>query len=279
MIWFIRFLSPNTLSKDSVMKNKTRKYLPIVLFAFVIAITVSGCSGCDCDDSFGFALFSRNRKIKGSGLVTTEVREVSGFTGVTLSEKGDLYIEVGEREELIIEAEDNLQEYLLGEVENHTLRIYKLPENMTLETSHPITYYLTVRALDNLVVQNSGDVFISELAGEGLSLHITGSGSVFINDLKVNMLNAELTSSGRLEIASGMIVTQSIHLSSSGSYDGANVESEDAFVDLSSSASAAVNVMNSLTVDISSSGDVVYLGDPSIDVLNMSSSGKVRRGP
>jgi hypothetical protein len=279
MIWFIQYLLTNLITKEAGMKSEIRKYLMIGLLSFVFAITVSGCSDCNCDDGFSFNLFSRNHKIKGSGIVTKEARDISGFSEVILSEKGDLYIEVGDREELIIETEDNLQEYLLGEVDHHTLRIYKSPENVTLETNHPITYFLTVKELDSLVIQNSGDVFISELTGEELSVGITGSGSVFIDDLQVNTLNAELTSSGRLEIASGIIETQSIHLSSSGVYHGGNLESQYAFVDLYSSGSATVNVMNSLTVDISSSGDVVYMGDPSIDVLNMSSSGKLRRAP
>jgi hypothetical protein len=40
-----------------------------------------------------------------------------------LSEEGDLFINVGDQEQLIIEAEDNLQEYLVAEVQNGALDI------------------------------------------------------------------------------------------------------------------------------------------------------------
>ena len=48
------------------------------------------------------------KKVRGSGKIATEKRRVKGITGVELATLGRLYIELGEKEELIIEAEDNI---------------------------------------------------------------------------------------------------------------------------------------------------------------------------
>ena len=60
--------------------------------------------------------------VRGSGNVAEEDRAVSGFTGVALAGIGELTIEVGERESLRIEAEDNLMPYLEAEVRNGMLK-------------------------------------------------------------------------------------------------------------------------------------------------------------
>jgi hypothetical protein len=48
-----------------------------------------------------------DRKINGSGHVVRAERNVSNFSEVILSEKGDLFIEIGNHGQLIVEAEDN----------------------------------------------------------------------------------------------------------------------------------------------------------------------------
>ena len=81
----------------------------IVGLLLVMAVSATGCLGI--------------RTVSGSGKVTEEEREVSGFTGVELATIGNLTIELGERESLHIEAEDNLMRYLETEVRGETLII------------------------------------------------------------------------------------------------------------------------------------------------------------
>jgi len=266
------------------MKTSKLRFLLLAMVIFGLVMLLSGCSsdccgGCGCDEAFDFNLFSFNRKVHGSGVIVQEERDVEGCTEVVLSEKGDLFIELGDREELVIEAEDNLQEYLIASVENGVLEILKLPQNITLVTDYPINYYLTVTSLESITVKNSGDVEIADIQGESFSVWITGSGSVYIDNLNVEYLSAELTSSGGLVVGVGQVYVQNIHLSSSGEYAGGNVETTKANVHGSSSGSATVNVSESLIVDLSSSGSVFYFNDPTIEIVDMSSTGRVERAP
>ncbi|HZD61139.1 MAG TPA: hypothetical protein VE439_11905, partial [Anaerolineae bacterium] len=71
--------------------SKGTQPILIGLLLFFAAIYLSSCAG------FG--------GVTGSGNVTTESREVSGFNEISLSGRGNLIIEQGNEESLRIEAE------------------------------------------------------------------------------------------------------------------------------------------------------------------------------
>ena len=118
-----------------------------IILCAIGTILVAGCT----------SLLRFNQKVNGSGNVVKETRVLQDFTEVVLSEEGDLFIEIGDQNELVIEAEDNLQEYLIPETGDNVLDIKKLPENITLNATKPIRYYLTVKELKSLTGKNSGD--------------------------------------------------------------------------------------------------------------------------
>jgi len=227
-----------------------------------------------CTSLLGF-----NRKIYGSGNLVKETRPIENITEVVLSEEGDLFIEIGDQDELVIEAEDNLQEYLIADTTNNTLDIKKLPENVTLNTTRPIRYYLTVKELRSLIVKNSGDVEVTEVDTDTFTIRITGSGSVHIGELNARRAEIELTSSGNLTVDSGEVDEQHVRLSSSGGYDGKNVVCQTAEINLTSSGDATLNVLEVLTADLSSSGNVYYVGNPKVVYRASSSTGRAKPLP
>ena len=227
-----------------------------------------------CSSLLGF-----NRKVSGSGHVVKETRALGDFSEVVLSEEGDLFIETGNHNELVIEAEDNLQQYLVAETVSKVLDIKKPPENVTLNTTRPIRYYLTVKELESLTIKNSGDTEITEVDSERFSVRVTGSGSVHIEDLNADTMAIELTSSGNLVIDSGKVEEQRIRLSSSRQYDGESVICQNANVRLTSSGDATLNVQGTLTADLSSSGNVYYVGNPKVVYKDSSSTGRVIPAP
>ncbi|MBN2245900.1 MAG: DUF2807 domain-containing protein [Candidatus Aminicenantes bacterium] len=233
-------------------------------------------------------------KIRGSGEVVTEERDVSGITGVKVSNQGDLKIELGDREKLVIEAEDNLIEYIETYVEDGVLKIGTEP-NINLRNKKPIRYYLTARKLVYLAtsssgdieapalraddftvkVSSSGDIEIDELEAEEVSVGISSSGDVTIDTLESGSLTIRISSSGDLKIGRGNVKTQDINISSSGNYEGSLVESLRTEVKISSSGDAKVWVTEYLDVHLSSSGDLYYKGDPDEFQHRETSSGDV----
>ena len=251
------------------MKPKFSHSAKIILTCLIGICLIAACS----------SLLGFNRKVSGSGHVVRETRALGDFSEVVLSEEGDLFIETGTQNELVIEAEDNLQHFLIAETVNKVLDIKKLPENVTLNATRPIRYYLTVKELDSLTVKNSGDTEITEVDSEHFSVRVTSSGSVHIEDLNVDSMAIELTSSGNLMIDSGEVEEQRVRLSSSGQYDGESVVCQNANVTLTSSGDATLNVQGTLSADLSSSGNLYYLGNPNIVYKDSSSTGRVIPAP
>ena len=231
--------------------------------------------------------------VRGSGNVVEESRTVNDITSVELATLGNLTIQVGDSESFRIEAEDNLIEYIETEVLNGNLRI-KTRNNITLSNTRPVNYYLTVTGLEAIQISSSGDIQAPDLEAEQFSISISSSGDLEMGDLETDRLtvnisssgdmsmgelNADtlevnISSSGNLTIAGGQVEMQNIGISSSGNYTAQDLESEEADVRLSSSGSATIWVQDSLEANLSSSGDLRYRGNPSVN-SHTSSSGDV----
>jgi hypothetical protein len=270
----------------------------------LLLIGALGAQGC-----VGF------RPVYGSGRVVEEEREVSGFTGVEMATFGDLYIETGDEEKLRIEAEDNLIRYFEIGVIGDRLKIGQ-QMGVTLRPIRPVRFYLTVKELDTIALSGSGNIKAPDLAAERILVTITGSGDVKVEDLRADAINVRITGSGNLDIAgseareqkiaiygsgdvkigdldvdkigvqitgsgnldisAGEVEEQDITVNGSGDYDARDLASSKAKVRITASGSTAIRVRDHLRVHISGSGDVHYVGDPTLD-QTVTGSGNIER--
>ena len=236
----------------------------ILLFA-VLALFVVG-SGSDCDDFIG-------ERVRGSGNMDEEIRDINGVSGVKLATLGKLYIELGLEEKLVIKAEDNLLEYLETDVRNGVL-IIDTRRNINIRPRKKVSYYLTVKELESIMISSSGDIEAPDLKTDRLKFSVSSSGDIFITDLQANTIDVNISSSGDLDIDQGNVEKQDVSISSSGNYQARNLDSREARVHISSSGDAYLSVEDYLYARISSSGNLYYSGNPRID-QNTSSSGRV----
>ena len=278
------------------------KYL--MSLALLVAVAVFSCKTCQA-----------GRKIRGSGELATEERKINGINGVDLATIGTLYIEVGDEEKLSVEAEDNLLPYIETEVRRGILTIHT-ESGINLRPREPVSYYLTVKELDEIEVSScgdieapdlkadrfrvtinssgdlkigdldvtsldvrinsSGDVSSGRVTAKNAEVDISSSGDVYLQELNADLIVVDISSSGNLKIAGGKVDEQDISISSSGDYNAKRLQSNEAIVSISSCGDATVRVDDYLEIDISSSGDVYYVGDPDVH-RSISSSGKIRR--
>lgn len=241
-----------------------RKYLlwclPIVLFT-----SLHGCT----------ANFVGGETIRGSGTLSEETYAFTGITGVQLSTVGELDIQLGDTEELRIEADDNLLQYFEAEQDGGTLRI-GTRRGVNLRPSETVRYTLTVKELEFLGLSSSGNAHAPALSADRFEIRISSSGDVSLDGIDAGSLIVGISSSGDVEIGEGEVEMQEISVSSSGNYRGESVRSGQATVRLSSSGDARLWVEDSLDASVSSSGSVYYMGDPEISDSH-SSSGRVER--
>ncbi len=243
-----------------------KQHKGFVLIVSVMALSILACQ-------VGGIVPGAGKMIRGSGNVVEETRAVSGVTGVELATLGNLTIEVGDTESLRIEAEDNLMEHLETDVLSGKLRI-GTQNDVNLDPKRSVNYYLTVKGLDKIVISSSGDIDAPDLEAAKFSITIASSGDLEMGALNADTLEVDISSSGNLDIAGGQVKTQNITINGSGKYTAQDLESDEAEVDINSSGSATIWVQDNLEANLSSSGDLRYRGNPTVDATT-NSSGKV----
>jgi hypothetical protein len=238
------------------------KRIPLILPLFALLL-----SGCDVIDASLNA-----ERIRGSGKVIQEKRDVRGFSEVRLATVGELSIQQTDRESLNIEAEDNILPRIISEIEGGRL-VIRTERGVSISPTVTIRYTLTVRDLQTLELSGSGTIHTTAIRSQDFSLRLPGSGEIRLDGLTADSLNAEISGSGKIEVP-GKVGSQRVHISGSGDYDGRNLQSRSADVSVSGSGDSTVWVQDDLTAHISGSGKVDYYGNPKVS-QHVSGSGGV----
>lgn len=190
--------------------------------------------------------------VRGSGTLAREERQVSGFDAIALEGTGDLIIDVGATESLIIEAEDNLLPLLTSRVDGSTL---KLIPSESISPTEPITYTLGATSLKGISISGSGNVVVPNLDCSTFEVSVSGSGTFDVGG-----------------------VCDGLDLSIAGSavFDGERLVVARATVSINGNGDAIVNATDELVVSINGAGDVRYVGDPATEI-NINGSGNVSK--
>jgi hypothetical protein len=211
--------------------------------------------------------------VKGSGNVVKETRDVSGFNRIRLDGSGNLFVEQGSQEGLQIEAEDNLIPYMDIRVEEDTL-VIGFKSNASINPTRPMNFYVTVKNLNEVSLNGSGNADLKALKTDAMTITINGSGGAKSAQLEAKSLKAQVYGSGRIQ-ADGTVDDLSINLSGSGSFSGLDLQSATADITLAGSGDADVNASSTLNVTIAGSGSVRYRGNPNIGRMSIAGSGKI----
>lgn len=207
----------------------------------------------------------------------TETRNLSNYHAVKVSAGIDLYLKMGDTEEVKVVAEDDIIDDLKTEVENGTLKIYMKKSNWNWGGfSKTRKVYVTVKELDEIHASSGSDVK-SENTLKGESLDVKASSGSDVS-LDVVYKNFSLdTSSGSDAKVSGKTKTFEAEASSGSDINAKELESVICKVKVSSGSDASVNVSDELYARASSGADVYYYGNPQVKDIDESSGGDVKR--
>ena len=147
----------------------------ILALAILTTMLVSAC---------GFIDLSR---VRGSGDIVTEERDVSGFSKIDLTCSGDVVLTQGEKDSLTIEGEDNILQYVTTEVRGDTLVLGTEP-NINLVFSKHLTFYVTMKDVNEINISGSGSVNSDAVETEDLDLSIGGSGDITLEKLDADQV-------------------------------------------------------------------------------------------
>ncbi|UQD56256.1 head GIN domain-containing protein [Flavobacterium sp. K5-23] len=238
------------------------KIITVITKFIVVAITA--LLFASCNQSFNL------KKIKGSGNVTTEKRTVnSDFQSIEVSNAIDLVVEQANHTEVIVEADDNLQNSITTKVENGILIISSDHSSFYNVKSKKVTVKMPV--IEELKASSSSTIRSENtLKGENISLRASSAATI---NVQVNADNTICKSSSGSDIAiEGLALNFEATASSGSEIDASDFQVNDVIAKSSSGSSIKVNPIVSLNARASSGSTINYKNTPK-SIEKKSSSG------
>ncbi|MFO0937405.1 MAG: head GIN domain-containing protein [Gemmataceae bacterium] len=236
--------------------------LPLLACCAVLSATFTGCAAM------------HSIVVQGNGSVERAERSVSAFEKITLSGEGEIVLQQGDREELTIETDSNLMEWIETEVDGNELKIRTKPGHF-LRPSKSIRYLVTVRNLEAVTMSGSGSVSSEDLTCDKLHLSISGSADANLEGLDAKSLQIDISGSGKF-IGVGKADEFTVKIAGSGKIWTKNMESKSVKVSVSGSAEIEVWATEQLNVNVAGSGTVRYKGDAKVK-QSVAGSGSVSK--
>jgi len=122
----------------------------------------------------------KREKLKGSKIVTTSIKESGSFDALEVDDNIEVYLERGEKNEIKIEADDNLHEIIGMDLRENTLRLYTSKESTIFKklTVH-VTYTNT---FNKVITKNEAVVYaIQELQLDDITFNSFDFSKLYLN--------------------------------------------------------------------------------------------------
>ena len=227
--------------------SRTARLSLLIAAGFMI---MAGCGGDDGG-------VTGTRVVRGNGVILSETRTIGGFTSIIHAGEGSVHIAVGAAEALRIEADGNLLDYIVTQVQGGVLQIHT-ESNVDIVPTQSIEYFVTVVDLQSVMLSGVGDIDVPALTANQASLALSGVGEIEWSGLDAVELEVLLSGVGNVR-CSGQTDTQTVTVSGVGTYDAPNLASRVATVTVGDQGSATVNVSERLTATVTGNGSVSYV--------------------
>lgn len=249
------------------------KKLGIIIVA---AISLLGMQSC-------YFAFNDELCISGYGSIVAEEVEMEAFTAVVNKTVVDVIIEQGETQVVTVEGHQNM----INEVSVYTIgdKMY-IDLNNHCYRNFQLTVYVTVPTLESVSLKSTGDAFVDGFEDlNELLLSTSSTGDIYVDGaISANLVELRTSSTGNIEAEiytddlfvnitgtgdvklEGSTIYQDINMSSTGNYEAFDLDSEICDIVCSGTGDAELYVEEELNVTIRSTGDVYYLGSPSVSL-------------
>lgn len=228
-----------------------------VLTSGCIVIDLNGCS---------------TQRVKGSGKVISESRQVPEFREIRLEGQGKAVVVHGNQFSVEVTSDDNILPSIETAVINGQLILsHENGKNLRPTT---LNYTITVKDLKGVSIAGSGDIVGNdEFNSERFYANIAGSGDITIK-VSADRLESGISGSGSISL-SGSTLSHDARITGSGDVDAFELRARDSSVVITGSGNCRVRVSDKLRARITGSGDVLYKGQPQISE-SITGSGKVK---
>lgn len=212
-------------------------------------------------------------RVKGSGNVISETRNVSGFHGIDVGSAFEVVLVKSAEEKIVIETDDNIMPIIRTKVANGILEIENT-ENINDPTKLKATiYYKNISdiKLSGAASLTSADV----LQTNSLEFDCSGAASVELK-LEAGKFDGDFSGASELELT-GMVEEAKIDLSGASDLKAFELNIKNLNLEASGAASVNVSVSGKMQINASGAASVRYKGDPDIQLEDISGASSVKK--
>jgi hypothetical protein len=232
-----------------------------VFLSLILALSLTSCY----IDGWGTG-------ISGNGNVVEENRDVDGFTEVEVNTGIDVYLTQGNEFDVVVEADENLQEVILTELKGDRLVIRT--DHVNIRNAKAKKVHVTLPELTGLKISSAGDcVGQTPFECRDLRLSISSAGDLSL-EVDADRIDLDISSSGDAKL-SGSARELDASLSSAGNLNAFDLVAGIVDVTVSSAGDAKVHATDEISMNASSAGNIYYRGDAQVVYSNSSSAGSI----
>ncbi len=189
---------------------------------------------------------------EGSGVPATQTRDVAAFKSVELAGGNNVVIHVGEKQSVVVKADNNLLNRVTTNVKSGTLVIGNTPGSLTAKS--PMSVEVNLPSLNVVTLAGGGTIVVTGIKTESLTVSLSGSGNL---------------------TGSGTATFLDLSVSGSGNAQFMQLAASDAHAVVSGSGNIFVTATKSLDASIPGSGTIIYSGNPQDVTKSVTGSGAI----
>jgi len=233
---------------------KATKRVSIIITIFLLSGLTNLFAGCSMPAG------------KGPDNVIKETRKVSDFTGIRVGGAFEVFITQTGSSSLVIEADEEIMEYITTEVSGGILKIgLKKAPPKCWDNVKTLNAYITVDDLKSLDLSGAVELTTeNKIKGDEMEIEISGAVEADLN-LELQELAMELSGASEVDIIGE---AKDVEIKSSGASDINTYDFDVENLAIYSSGASDAKVSASGTLKVSASGacDVRYKGGASVNV-------------
>ncbi|HEY6748798.1 MAG TPA: head GIN domain-containing protein [Mycobacteriales bacterium] len=189
----------------------------------------------------------------GSGVAASETRTLPAFTAIDVAGTNLLTVRVGEPQQVVVRADDNLLDRVVTQVRAGVLVV---SDRGSFTTRSPMSVVVTMRSLRSATLSGTGEVDVTGVAAKTFTARLSGTGLLQV--------------SGRAErVAASVAGDGAVRLGS--------LFARDATATVGGTGSITIHVTGSLHATVSGTGAIIYTGDPASVTRDITGDGTITR--
>ena len=264
--------------------------------------------------SSSILLAQKAEKIKGSKVVTSSVKEIKSFNAIEVEDNLEINLEKGDKNEIKIEADDNLHDIINFNVQDEILIIstskdaqnfkklavkvtYTNDLNLVTTKDESVVNAIQVIILDNITFKtlNKSKLFLNVNAANfilqaddksKIELNLKGD-NTFIELSKNTSLKALINSTNlkcdlyqkATATLEGDANNTTLRLDNSAELTARNFNSKNTDVSIEGSASCSLLAENTIVIDATDKTEIELYGSPKIEIRQLAGEAKLFKKP